>query len=354
MDYPKFTRLKQAVKSKPEEPVDPNSYVDPRNMASEKFRKEAAIRRLMGEENPDAVYTEGDAPLEDPLLAPDDFIDPSALGKAGIKVGTKGLPMAMGMVMNRKQAIQALKNSIDPLSKLVDKDKLVKEAIKASDYSSPEILQNLSKIHGSTLLEVLGKQESPKVYRDVAESLYPTVSKNVEVIERPMVKLQGQFDPNTGKVLVNKLDDDITKASVGGAHEPQHALEHILNPKAADKMTRKYQDYNNFVDVLKENPEYLKALNNKFKDVDLKKLSKEQVDYLNEIGLFNTPERFLKGTTGKHHLEYPLNLEAEQTAELYNKALKGEPLRKDVNVSDEMIKKYLKSLTNPRLNPKKK
>lgn len=100
MDSPKFIRLKQAINQRQQE-QDPNSYVDPRTMASDKFRKEEALRRIMGEKSPESVYTEGDAPLEDPLLAPDDFIDPSAMGKAGIKVGAKGLPLALGIISNR-------------------------------------------------------------------------------------------------------------------------------------------------------------------------------------------------------------------------------------------------------------
>lgn len=101
MDYPKFIRLKQAINSKPEEKKDPNSYVDPRLMAAQKFAKEAALRAVMQQENPDAIYTEGDESVEPPLLAPDDLIDPSVVGKAGIKIGASGLPLALGIISNR-------------------------------------------------------------------------------------------------------------------------------------------------------------------------------------------------------------------------------------------------------------
>lgn len=101
MDYPKFIRLKQAINSMPETEKDPNSYVDPRLMAAQKFAREAALRSVMGEENPESVYTEGDESVEPPLLAPDDLIDPTAVGKAGVKIGAAGLPLALGIISNR-------------------------------------------------------------------------------------------------------------------------------------------------------------------------------------------------------------------------------------------------------------
>lgn len=354
MDSPKFIRLKQAINQRQQE-QDPNSYVDPRAMVADKFRKEEALRRIMGEESPESVYTEGQPGLEDPLIPnPVEAIaDPTLLGKTGIKVGTKGIPMLLALT--RKESADVLKRSIDPKTKLLSVDSLLKNV---RNGPGERVLQDLSDIHGAAALEATGKLESPKVWRDVTETVYPNVSKNLEFIERPMTRLDGQFDPNTGKVLINKNIGDLSKVSAG-LHEPQHAVETIINPT---KEYREYLDEKNIEELLKQNPQYLKALQNKFKNIDLNRkrkpkeslLTPEQGEFLNEIGFYNSPERFLKTHTAKHHVEYPINLEAEQAVELMNNAILGKPLVKDSALTDDMLKKWLKSLSNPRLNPKKK
>lgn len=299
--------------------------------------KEQALRRLSGQTPQEAgdPISEGieSQALEDPLLSPDDLIDPSTgvkIAKAGLMKGGPAMAAIVGQLLTRKEGISVLKKSIDEATGLVDPKKLIENIGKYSNDLG-ELTHNLRKTHGSTILEVLGKQENQG--REAAEQLYKNVSPVTPMQDRLMKDtVGGRYHSNSGIITINKHPDidDISRTGTR-VHELQHAKEEILSPGTTG-IVKPYSKINeSSIDMT--DPQAIERFS------VLKKLRPE-IENINDL---NSNE-LIELLAQKHHTEYPKYLEAEQAAQLYNKAIKNESAQLDTDVTPKLVSKYLKRI----------
>jgi hypothetical protein len=244
MDYPKYARIKQAVIANSKSPSSP---IDSRNTTAELIERERKLLESSGEPSTDLAL-ESDVGLEEPILSPDDFIDPSALAKAGAKVGMKGVPIAAGVIAQAAKDTRPFKvlglkigeNFRDVLGK-----------IQASGFDAL----------GSTAIEKSGKSA-----KDFTKSTIDDVSKKgFEVIQKPSQRLKKELQGGLAAVdsyekklyLPNEISD-----TEGGAGILAHETKHV------DELFNKLAGPNDGINYGKLPPEKLAEIKKLFPDVE--------------------------------------------------------------------------------------